>query len=113
MKIIYQHETVERKNSEVCVVTEYSTIDHSIDFAIVNISGQYPAEKRAVNRICKEMVYVAKGNGEVIVEDKSHPINMGDLILIESGEKFVWRGHMTLHISCRPAFTKEQHQIVD
>lgn len=113
MKIISQQESFKRNNSDICIVTEYPTIDESMDFAIVNINGQYPVEKRAVNKNCKEIVYVAKGSGEVIVDGKNYKLNMGDVVLIEAGEKFVWRGAMTLHISCRPAFTKEQHQIVD
>jgi|SRR5579872_3479554 len=113
MKIISKQESFERKNSDACIVTEYPMIDESIDFAIVHINGQYPLEKKAVNKKCKEMVYVEKGSGEVIVNDKKYLIHAGDVILIEAGEKFVWKGIMTLHISCRPAFTKEQHQIVE
>lgn len=113
MKLISQRESFERKNSDICIVTEYPGMDDSMDFAIVKINGQYPVEKKAVNVKCKEMVYVAKGTGEVTVDDKIYKINMGDLVLIEAGEKFVWRGDMILHISCRPAFTIEQHQITD
>lgn len=113
MKLISKQESVERKNSDICIVTEYPKIDEQMDFAIVTINGQYPAEKSAVNLVCKEIVYVAEGGGKVKVNGKNYRIKSGDIILIEAGEKFVWHGQMTLHISCRPAFTIAQHQIAD
>ncbi len=51
MKIMRKEESIERKNSNDCIVIEYPAIDDSIDFAIVNINGQYPAEKSAVNSL--------------------------------------------------------------
>lgn len=113
MKIISKQQAFERKNSDLCVVTEYPILDEAIDFAIVNIKGKYPHEKNAVNQNCKEIVYVQQGNGEVIINGKQHLIDAGDVVLIEPGEKFIWKGNMTLHISCRPAFTVDQHQLVD
>lgn len=114
MKITFKHQTIERKNSEVCVVTEHPMDDGTIDFAIAKISGRYPvAPQRAINLTCKEIVYVHQGNGKVVVNDKEYLLNAGDLVLIEAGEKFYWEGNMDLFISCRPAFTIDQHQIVD
>lgn len=113
MKISTKNQIIERKNSDLCVVTEYPMIDSALDFAIVNLSGKYPPEKRAVNTQCKEIVYVQKGHGEVTVDNKKHIINEGDVILIDAGEKFTWEGQMILFISCNPAFTIEQHLIVD
>jgi mannose-6-phosphate isomerase-like protein (cupin superfamily) len=84
-----------------------------IDFAIVKITGRYPNIKHAMNKKCKEIVYINDGNGKVVVEGKEYLIGAGDLVLIEAGEKFYWEGEMQLYISCRPAFTKDQHQLVD
>lgn len=112
MKIIKQNQTLERKNSEICIVTEYPVGDETLDFAIVKISGRYPAQGYAVNNKCKEIVYVQEGEGEVFINFQIHQINAGDVILVEAGEKFYWNGHLRLHISCRPAFSVEQHQLV-
>lgn len=114
MKIAYKNEIKQRKNSDICKVTEYPTFDSDLDFAIVTVSGRYPDNnKRAVNLVCKEIVYVQNGSGKLCVNDKEYSLNAGDLVLVEAGEKFYWDGHMTLHISCHPTFTVEQHQLVN
>lgn len=113
MKIAYKRQVIERKNSELCVVTEYPELDGQLDFAIVKLSGRYPDTKRAVNLTCKEIVYIHEGHGQVEVNGECYSLDAGDLVLIESGEKFIWEGQMTLYISCHPAFNVEQHQIVD
>ncbi len=113
MKISFKHQTVQRKNSDDCVVTEHSIDDEMIDFVIVNVTGRYPDHGYAINQKCKEIVYLHEGSGRVVVNEKEHLINSGDLILIEAGEKFFWEGNMNLFISCTPAFTIEQHQIIN
>ncbi|STX52464.1 Uncharacterised protein [Legionella busanensis] len=113
MKITYQNQSFERKNSNVCVVTEYPNLDKNLDFAIVNISGRYPDQKYAMNKACKEIVYIQNGTGKVIVNNNEYLLNTGDIVLIEAGEKYYWEGNMTLYIACNPAFNIDQHHIVD
>lgn len=112
MQICFKQQTVERKNSDVCIVTEHHIKDDLIDFAIVKVMGRYPEHGYAVNRQCKEIVYIQSGSGTVTVEGVEHKLNEGDLVLIEAHEKFFWEGRLNLHISCRPAFTVEQHEVV-
>ncbi|KTD53456.1 Cupin domain protein [Legionella santicrucis] len=112
MKISYANQINERKNSEVCVVTEYPQLDDELDFAIVNISGRYPDSNHAMNTKCKEMVYIQEGTGSVTVNHIKHILNPGDIVLIEAGETFFWEGNMTLFISCRPSFSVEQHVLI-
>jgi mannose-6-phosphate isomerase-like protein (cupin superfamily) len=109
MKITHANQTTERKNSDVCVVTEYPHLDNDLDFAIVKISGRYPAQKQAMNLKCKEMVFIHSGKGTVTVNHIEYPLNPGDVVMIEAGESFFWEGNMTLHIACTPAFNIEQH----
>ena len=113
MKIAHRNETIEHKNSDVCIVAEYPKWDKEMDFAIAHIHGRYPEKQRAVNVVCKEMVYIHEGQGSVEVNGEKHLLKSGDLVLIEAGEKFIWEGEMTLFISCRPAFHIEQHQLVN
>jgi len=113
MQISYKDQAIHRKNSEVCIVTENSITDETIDFVEVNISGRYPDTKYAINQKCKEIVFINEGAGKVVVKDQTHSLNKGDVILIEPGEKFYWEGNMKLCISCTPAWTKEQHLLVD
>ncbi|HFL2713449.1 TPA: cupin domain-containing protein [Legionella pneumophila] len=112
MKITYANQSLERQNSEVCIVTEYPHIDNDLDFAIVKISGRYPETKQAMNKKCKEIVYVQSGTGRVTVNHVEYALNPGDIVLIEAGEPFFWEGNMTLHIVCTPAFNLEQHVMV-
>jgi mannose-6-phosphate isomerase-like protein (cupin superfamily) len=113
MKIATKHERIERKNSDVCSVTEYPMIDEAVDFAIVKVTGRYPENKQAVNQKCKEIVYIHAGTGKAVVDGKEYALEAGDLVLIEAGEKFYWQGTLELFISCRPSFSVDQHQIVD
>jgi mannose-6-phosphate isomerase-like protein (cupin superfamily) len=113
MKKLAKQQAMQRKNSDVCVVTEHDVGDELMDFAIVKIWGRYPDSRRVVNQGCKELVYIHEGRGKVVVEGQEYLLNAGDVVLIEPGEKFYWDGKMELFISCRPAFTVEQHQLVD
>lgn len=113
MQICFKQQTIERKNSDVCVVTEYPIDDALIDFAIVKVNGRYPDRACAINRTCKEIVYIQSGTGKVTVDGVEHTLNEGDVVLIEAGEKFFWEGNMDLHIACHPAFTIAQHEMVN
>ena len=112
MKITKKTETFERKNSDKCIVTEYPSLAEDMDFAQVTISGRYPEALYAVNTRCKEMVYIHSGTGQVEVNGVIHPLDAGDVVLIDAGEKFCWDGNMTLFITCRSAFDVEQHCLV-
>ncbi len=112
MKITYAHQSIERKNSNICVVTEYPHIDNDLNFAVVKISGRYPEVKQAMNTTCKEIVYIQSGTGRVTVDHIEYALNPGDVVLIEAGEPFFWEGKMTLQIACTPAFNMEQHVLV-
>jgi mannose-6-phosphate isomerase-like protein (cupin superfamily) len=113
MKISLKNQTIERKNSDLCHVTEHPLDDSMLNFATIKLTGRYPDVKRATNQQCKELVYVHEGSGEVVVEGERYVLNAGDIVLIEAGEKYYWQGNMHLFISCHPAWTKDQHQLVD
>ena len=109
MEKCYSNQVVVRKNGEFCVVSEFAIEDHDINFAIVKVSSRYPDSGLATNTISKEIVYVQEGSGKIVVDGKECLLNKGDVVLVSPNEKFYWDGNMTLHISCTPAFTPEQH----
>ncbi len=82
MKISFKNQAVERKNSDVCTVTDYSIHDEVIDFALVKVTGRYPNQGHAINQKCKEIVYLHEGSGKVVINEKGYLINAGDLVLI-------------------------------
>jgi len=113
MKIIRKNETQIFKNSETCTAIEYPMNDKDINGAIIELNGRYPDKGRTMNEKCKEMAYVIKGSGKVVVEEMEAQLNEGDLVLIEPGEKFFWEGNMTLFMPCVPAWSPEQHKQVE
>lgn len=112
MKIIHKDQTKEFKNSDACVAVEYPSDGTDINGSVVKLSGRYPTTGKVVNLKCKEMAYVIKGSGSLVVEDKEVSLQEGDLAIIEPGEKYFWDGNMTMFVSCTPAWYSEQHQEV-
>ena len=113
MKIVYKNQTEKFKNSDACTAIEYPLGDKDINGAIIELSGRYPEKGRVVNLKCKEMAYIIKGSGKVVVEDKETKFQEGDLILIEAGEKFFWEGNSIIFMPCTPAWNKEQYKEVE
>lgn len=114
MKVVYKNQTKKFKNSENCFATEYRFNDcNDINGAIVEIAGRYPDKGRVLNLECKELAYVIKGTGKIVIEDKEVELQEGDLVLIESGEKYFWDGDLTMFVPCVPAWRPDQHQEVD
>ena len=113
MKIIHKEQTKKFKNSENCIAIEYSLGDKDINGAILELTGRYPNKGRVVNLKCKELAYIIKGSGRVVVENEEINLKKGDLILIEPGEKYFWDGGLTMFVPCTPAWYSEQHREVE
>lgn len=113
MKIVKKEESQSFKNGEACIAYEYAMGDEDINGAVVEITGRYPEKGRTVNTKCKELGYVIKGEGRVVVEDKEIALKEGDLVLIEPNERFYWEGVMTVFVPCAPAWNHEQYKEVD
>jgi mannose-6-phosphate isomerase-like protein (cupin superfamily) len=112
MKIVHKNQTKKFKNSDVCTAVEYPLGDKDINGAVIELEGRYPDKGRVVNLKCKELAYVIKGSGKVLVEGKEVVLNEGDMVLIEPGEKYYWEGKMTMFVPCVPAWYPEQHEEV-
>lgn len=110
MKIVKNQQTKIFQNSKVCKAIEYPLGDKDINGAVIELNGRYPDKGRVVNLKCKELAYVVKGSGKLIVEGKEVELNEGDLALIEPGEKYFWDGNMTMFMPCTPAWYPEQHK---
>ena len=112
MKISFKHQATE-KNSPTCSVTEYALDHKMLDIAVATVSGRYPNERRVLNKECDELAYVFEGEGKLVLNHEEYKLSTGDVVLIEAGEKYYWEGEMKLFLSCRPAWNKDQHQMVD
>jgi len=113
MKIIHKNQTKIFKASDTCTAIEYPLGDKDINGAVIELNGRYPDKGRTVNLECKEMAYIIKGSGRLVVEDKEIRLEEGDLLLIEAGEKFFWEGNMQIFMPCTPAWNPEQHKEVE
>lgn len=113
MKIIHKNQTEKFKNGDNCTAIEYPMGDKDINGAIVELTGRYPIKGRVVNLGCKELAYIIKGSGKVVIEDKEINLEEGDLVLIEAGEKYFWDGNLTVFLPCAPAWNPEQYKEVE
>lgn len=113
MEIFNQNKTKKVQNSKNCLVYEYPLQDKSINGVFVELRGREPDEGCVVNSVCKELAYVIKGSGIIMIDNKEVELKTGDLILIEPGEKFFWNGDMDLFISCTPAWYADQYKNVE
>lgn len=113
MKIIHKSQAKTHKNSEGCDAIEYPLGDKDINGAVIKLHGREPDKGRVVNLKCKEIAYIIKGSGKVVVNGKEVRFKSGDLILIKPGEKFYWQGRATMFMPCAPAWYPEQYKEVD
>lgn len=113
MKTVRKNESEEFRNSDACIVSEYYLGDPDINGAVIRLSGRYPENGRAVNLACKELAYVIDGFGRLVVDGVEETLQEGDLVCIDAGEKYFWDVAMTLFVPCVPAWTPEQHRMVE
>lgn len=100
--------------TDTCQAIEYPLGDEDINVAIIKLNGRYPKEGRTVNKVCKEMAYVAGGRGVLVVEGERVDLTQGTVVLIEPGERFFWIGeNLEMFMPCTPAWYPEQHKEVD
>ena len=95
------------------ITYEYKIADKDINFCISEINGRLPETRRCVNRVCKEMAHVLEGKGIIEVEGKKYNLKRDDVILISPGERYYFEGNLKLALPCTPAWSPEQHEIVD
>ena len=94
-------------------IREYLMEEESISGAVSEINGRYPEKGFAVNELSKELVYITKGKGKIITKDKEKEFDQGDVIFIDRGEPFAWKGTFTMFMTTTPKFDPRQHKIIN
>ncbi len=112
MKIVKKEDSVKIKIDKFTTAYEYDMHDKDINGAVVHITGRTPEKGFIMNEVSKEMAYVIKGSGKIIVEDKEFVLNKGDVVLINTGEKYYWDANMTVFVPCTPSWYPEQSKAV-
>ena len=113
MQVIKYSNAIEGAHSDKCKTLEYSFKDGDIDLGVATITGRYPEKDYCVNTISKELIYVLDGSGKLCFENDVVEFEKGDSILINSNEKYYWdTTYCTVTMSCTPAWSEEQHKLV-
>ena len=112
MKLVKKEKSLTVQVTDSCRATEYPGGDRDLWAAVIEIKGRYPDEGSTINEVCKELVFVSRGQGRITVGEETFNIGEGDMILIEPGELFFWEGEMTLVMPCAPAWYPEQHKTI-
>ena len=113
MKLIKFKDAEQIKIATNCISVEYDFNEREIDLSTCKINGRYPQNGYCVNTIVKELALCEEGEGCLCLETEKVPFKKGDAVLIEVGEKYFWEGNFKLVITCSPAWTPDQHKIID
>lgn len=114
MKIIRKSETESFTNGPTCFGYGFPFGDKGVDIAVVTVNGRYPEEGYALNEISKEIAYVLKGNGKLVMRNAApQDVQVGDAAMILPGEEYYWEGdNLEMIMPCSPAFDPNQHKHV-
>ena len=110
MQVVHKAETQKFQNSKACSALEYPMEEKEITGAAIQLNGRYPDTGWVTNLKCKELAYVIRGTGKLMVEGNEVLLSEGDVALILPNEKYFWEGTMTLFITTTPAWTMDQHR---
>jgi len=92
-------------------VYEYNLPDKDINWCLCDVNGRFPKQGWGLNEKCKEMVFVIKGKGKIVIEGKGETtFKKNDLVLVEPNVKFYWVAKCRFGIACTPAWYPEQHK---
>lgn len=112
--LIKKDQAEKKSNSDACTVWEYEYPSQLFSFAIAEINGRYPDEKRCANLECEETYYVISGKGVVHSEKGDYEIEQGDLYFFEKGEKYWVEGeNLKVVLVNAPKWTLDQHKQVE
>ena len=97
---------------------DYKLRDQDIDWVLIDMSGRYPVSGWAVNKVSKELCFVVRGKGEIILKgddgsESRTKFFKNDVLLIPPNVKYHWQAKCRLGISCSPAWTSDQHETVE
>jgi mannose-6-phosphate isomerase-like protein (cupin superfamily) len=110
MKLVRRDQARTFKNSRSCTAIEYPIDDKDINGAVIKLNGRYPDKGYVVNTVCKEMVYILKGTGQLSTPNENQSLQEGDMVLIAPGERYYFEGDLEMFMPCSPAWYPEQHK---
>lgn len=112
VKIVKVAEVNKIPASRSTTIFEYLMEEKDVSGAVTEIHGRYPEKGFAQNTLCKELVFVISGEGEIITEEDILSFDTGDTILIDKNEKYYWLGNFSIFMATTPKFSAAQHKII-
>jgi len=92
-------------------IYEYDLPDKDINWCLCDVDGRFPEKGWALNKVCKEMVFIIEGNGKLVVEGRGEvTFKKNDLVFVEPNVKYYWMAKARFGIACSPAWYPEQHE---
>lgn len=112
MQLVTSKQTNVLHPTKSTAIFEYLMDEEGISGSVAEIHGRYPEEGFAVNEVCKELVFIINGTGDIVTEKDNTSFVVGDSIFIDRGEKFYWQGNFTMFMATTPTFSPDQHKVV-
>jgi mannose-6-phosphate isomerase-like protein (cupin superfamily) len=115
MEFISKTQSAYFTNGPTCTGYGFSFSDKGMDIAIVTVNGKYPEKGYVLNEISREIAYILKGGGKLVMGDGAiKDVQPGDALIILPGEKYRWEGdNLEMLMPCSPAFDPAQHKQVE
>jgi len=111
--LVKKKSRIKYENSPKCIAYEYPMNDRDINIAFIKIKGRYPDKGQVTNEVVKELIFVVKGKGKIVIDKKEHNLEEGDSVIILPKQKYSFNGMLELIVSCSPAWYPEQHKHID
>ncbi len=112
MEIVKDEQKRTLKPFPFLTLHEYDMEDPYLGAGIAELDGRYPEKDFVTNESSRELVYVLRGSGNIIMPDKEIPLSAGDVLLIAPGDVYAWSGKMALYMANTPRFKPTQHRNV-
>lgn len=86
-------------------LTNFQTLS-STQFVL--IEAENGIESYLVEQASDFVYYILEGNGYFEVNGEKEECTSGDLVVIPKGNKFIYKGHLKMLLSCTPPWTEGQ-----
>ena len=96
-------------------ILEYGQLGNGVsNGTVAEVNGRYPQKGWGKNTRSDELVYVISGSGYLEMPNKREALSKGDVAFIPKGQAIAWKGdELTVFIPCIPAWTYEQHELME
>lgn len=92
---------------------EYEFGEADINAGVIELFGRYPAEGWVVNTACTALIYVIKGDGQLLAPNQTTDFTAGDQLLIPNNHSYAFDAQAEILYTATPAWTPRQVTVRD